>query len=135
MARTRRYRCLSEQLARFATRAIRLARSRQREIAGVLVERDRLIQLLELPNVARRMGGFDIRRRDIYRAEQAAKALGAAVCGTFHSHVVSEASPGPRDRGEAHEGSLMLIYDTIGREWCLWRIRHGRAYRLGLDHL
>ena len=133
--RARRYRFLSEQLARFEARAGHLARSRQREIAGVLVERDRIIQLLELHNVSRRRGSFDIRQSDIHRVQRAAEALGSAVSGTFHSHVVSEAIPGPRDIRDADEGSLMLIYDTIGREWRLWRIRHGRAHKLGFDQI
>lgn len=27
----------------------------------------------------------------------------------------------------------MMIYDTIGREWRLWRLRRGRAYELKYD--
>ena len=131
----RRHRFLSSQLAHFGTRAGRLARSRQLEIAGLLVERDRIIQLLELPNVSKRKGSFEIRRADIRRIQRAARALGSVVAGTFHSHVVSEAIPGPRDVREADEGALMMICDTIGREWRLWRIRHGRAYEVRFDRV
>ncbi len=121
---------LERQLAGAAKRARMLARSRQREIAGVLVERDRLLQLVELRNVSRARGSFEIRRKDIRVVDGAARRLGARVVGTYHSHVATEAHPGPRDIREATDGWLMLIYDTIGEEWRLWRIRNRRSYPL-----
>jgi hypothetical protein len=99
----------------------------------VLVERDGLVQLVELPNVSRSRGSFEIRRKDVRGAERAARCLSASVVGTFHSHVATEGNPGPRDIREAPDGSLMLIYDTIGYDWRLWRIRGGRSYRLGFE--
>jgi proteasome lid subunit RPN8/RPN11 len=122
---------LDVQLSALGLRARRDARSRRREVAGILVGRDGLVQLVELRNVSKRRGSFKIRGADIREAAQAARVLKSEVIGTFHSHIVSEAEPGPRDIREAKEGSLMFIYDTIGEEWRLWRKRGRRVYEVG----
>jgi len=85
--------------------------------------------------VSRRRGSFEIRRADVAKARQAARVVASRLAGTFHSHLVSEAKPGPRDIREALHGALMLIYDTVGREWRLWRIRRGRVYELRYDQV
>lgn len=126
----RRYRIPASQLSWFGARARSLARASQREIAGLLVARDDLLQLVELRNVSKRRGSFEIRRSDIRKADRAARVVSSTVVGTFHSHLVSEAKPGPRDIREASDGTLVLICDTIGQEWRLWRIRTGRAYKI-----
>jgi proteasome lid subunit RPN8/RPN11 len=69
------------------------------------------------------------------QARHAARVLSSSIAGTFHSHVVSEARPGPRDIREARQAAVLLIYDTIAYEWRLWRIRRGRAYELKYDQL
>jgi proteasome lid subunit RPN8/RPN11 len=122
------YRLVGAQLSQLARRARGEARSTQREVAGALVGRDGLIQLVPLRNVSRRRGSFALRKSDIQATARAARCLLGDVVGTFHSHIASDATPGPRDIREAGDGSLMLIYDTIGQEWRLWRIRGGRAY-------
>jgi proteasome lid subunit RPN8/RPN11 len=123
-----RYRVVGAQLSQVGRRARGEARLRQREVAGVLVGRDGIIQLVPLRNVSRRRGSFALLKSDIQATARAARRLLGNVLGTFHSHIASDATPGPRDIREASDGSLMLIYDTIGQEWRLWRIRKGRPY-------
>ena len=126
--KTPRHRLIGAQLSQLGRRARSEARSTQREVAGVLVGRDGIIQLVPLRNVSRRRGSFALLKSDIRAAARAARRLLGDLVGTFHSHIVSDARPGPRDIREAGDGSLMLIYDTIGQEWRLWRIRRGRSY-------
>ena len=124
-------RLLRVHLREITRRAVAAARVRQREIAGVLVSHGDVISLVELPNVSRRRGRFDLRRDHIKAVALAARRLGARLVGTFHSHVASEAKPGRGDLAEAQQdGSLMLIIDTIAREALLWRIRGARAYKV-----
>jgi proteasome lid subunit RPN8/RPN11 len=124
------YRLVGAQLSHVARHARGQARSAQREVAGVLVGRDGIIQLVPLRNISRRRGSFALLKSDVQAAARAAARLLGEVVGTFHSHVASDATPGSRDTREAGNGSLMLIYDTIGQEWRLWRIRGERAFRV-----
>ena len=59
------------------------------------------------------------------------------VLGTFHSHPIGEAIPGPRDIQTARSGSLMLIYDVCGRQARLWKIQkikgHPKVTELALN--
>jgi proteasome lid subunit RPN8/RPN11 len=114
-------------------RAVTVARSSQREVAGVLVSHGGVLALVELKNVSRRRGHFQLRVADITATERAARQLESSVVGTWHSHVVSEARPSPGDLESARENSLLLIIDTIGREALLWRVRRKRGHRVGFQ--
>lgn len=58
---------------------------------------------------------------------KATSKLGIEIVGTFHSHPISEAIPGPNDVKYALDDSLMLIFDCIGNEGQLWHIKNGRC--------
>ena|SRR6185295_4006905 len=130
---TTRLRILAADLRAVTRRAVSLARASQREVAGVLVSHGGVLSLVELKNVSRRRGHFEIRLADIRAKGRAAKQIGSSVVGTWHSHIVSEARPGPGDLESARENSLMLIIDTIGREALLWRVRRKRGHRVGFE--
>lgn len=127
-----RHRILKSQLRDVVRRAVRVGRSRQREIAGVLIFNGHVLGLLECGNMARRRGGFQLSAQRLREVEVAARCLGARVVGTFHSHVGSIAEPGPGDIVGAYR-ELMLIIDTVEPETRLWRVRRGRAYEIGFD--
>jgi proteasome lid subunit RPN8/RPN11 len=60
---------------------------------------------------------------------EAALQQGRRVIGTFHSHPIGHAEPGPRDRRSCPNGAYMLIYDVCGRMPRLWQIQRRRGRR------
>src|SRR4029450_3071378 len=103
-----RYRLVGAQLSQLGRRARGEARSTQREGAGVLVGRDGITQLGPLRNVPRRRGSFALLKSDIQAAARAARRLLGDVVGTFHSHIASDATPGPRGIREAGGGCVVV---------------------------
>ena len=96
----------------------------QREVCGLIVSRDGVrIKLVYVPNEAANPGQWSIARHSYESVRQRATAQGMRVLGTFHSHPISEAIPGPRDIQTAQFGSLMLIYDVCGKQARLWKIQ------------
>jgi proteasome lid subunit RPN8/RPN11 len=124
---------LRRQLLETTRHAVTLARARQREVNGLLVLHGNVLGLVELRNMARRRGSFQLNRQDVKAARSAATLLGSQIVGTFHAHVASSADPGQTDIAGVEDGALMLIIDTITREARLWRIRGARTYRLKLE--
>jgi proteasome lid subunit RPN8/RPN11 len=124
---------LRHQLLQITRRAVSLARARQREVCGLLLLHGKVLGLVELRNMSKRRGSFQLNRQDVSAAGSAATLLGSRVVGTFHSHVASSAEPAETDIAGAEDGALMLIIDTITREARLWRIHGARAYRLTLE--
>jgi len=120
-------RILRKQLRRTLRDASAAAR-RERELCGLLVETGHFLTLVRVRNTSRRKGSFALRRGRWSQIERAARTIGAAVVGTYHSHVASDARPGDGDIRGAYSGDFMLILDTVDRTARLWRIRKGRAY-------
>jgi proteasome lid subunit RPN8/RPN11 len=119
-------------LREFLRVAARMAEG-HREICGVVIDNGWTLELVRLPNRTRRRGCFRMVSVDLKDVERAARRLGHRVVGSFHSHPVSVAKPGPGDIRGAEVGSLMLVIDCIGREASLWRVgRNRRAYRVRL---
>jgi proteasome lid subunit RPN8/RPN11 len=106
-----------------------------REICGVLVANGHYLDLVETRNILHRPCGFWISPRDAGAIRRAAKILGHRVVGSFHSHVVSPAIPGPSDIAGASEGDLMRIIDTATKGVALSSITLGRAHRLRLQKI
>jgi proteasome lid subunit RPN8/RPN11 len=122
------YRIAKRHLRENLSLAAHLAHE-HREICGLVIENGLLLELVRLPNRTRRRGKFRMLEKDLKPIELAARRLRHRVVGSFHSHPVSEAKPGPGDRRGAQIGSLMLVIDCIGQEARLWRIgRNKRAY-------
>ena len=53
--------------------------------------------------------------------------------GVFHSHVVSEPIPGPRDIQNACVSHLQLVYDVCGRDARLWRIKKVNKKKVAVE--
>ena len=100
------------------------------EICGLLVETGARLSLMPTRNASRRVGSFVLSRVDVRRIAAAVKRLGHEIVGTFHSHPGGEPTPGESDIRYAVDDSLMFIFDCIGRDGRLWRIRNGKAYSL-----
>jgi len=77
---------------------------KHREICGVVVDNGWFLELVRLPNRTRRRGGFRMIHKDLKAVEGAALRLGHCVVGSFHSHPVSLAKPGPGDIEGAEVG-------------------------------
>jgi proteasome lid subunit RPN8/RPN11 len=100
------------------------------EICGIIVDTGFHLSLIQVRNVSRRAGSFILCRPDVRRIVAAAKILKQEVVGTFHSHPVGLATPGPSDIAYATDDSLMLIFDCLARSGRLWRIKSGKAREL-----
>jgi desampylase len=97
------------------------------EICGLLVHTGYHIAFAQTRNISRRAGGFVLSPSDVRKIVAAAKILGQEVVGTFHSHPAALATPGDSDIEHAVDDSLMFIFDCVGSEGRLWKIRRGRA--------
>jgi proteasome lid subunit RPN8/RPN11 len=69
---------------------------------------------------------------DVYRRDL--RARGFRVIGLFHSHPLTQAKLGPRDRRNTPTGWTHLVYDVCGREPRLYAVRR-RGGRRHLDAL
>ena len=107
---------------RLHDRAYRAQQKDQSEVCGALVlNGTRDLELWFMPNVAGRASSWEIDLPELSRLRREAKSQGKRVAGTFHSHPVGYATPGPRDRRTARVNSLMLVYDVCAGSAQLWR--------------
>jgi proteasome lid subunit RPN8/RPN11 len=100
------------------------------EICGLLIYTGHHLSFVQVRNISPRAGSFRFSRTDVRRIVAAAKVLKQEVVGTFHSHPASIAKPGAADITLAVDDSLIFIFDCIGREGCLWKIKRGKAREL-----
>jgi hypothetical protein len=80
-------------------------------------------------------GVLHYQARIVRRIADAVKVLGQKIVGTFHSHPVGVATPGKTDIEHALDDSLMFIFDCIGREGRLWKVKGRRARRMRFGFL
>jgi proteasome lid subunit RPN8/RPN11 len=120
------YLLLDSELQTLLKKALVCAR-RLCEIAGVIVGNREFLSLVEIRNVSRLYGSFQLHRGDWRKMERACNALGMEIVGTFHSHIASDPIPSRGDIRGAINGHLMLILDATGRKSALWQVRRGKA--------
>jgi proteasome lid subunit RPN8/RPN11 len=118
---------IGKQLARVIREARAAADDGQREMCGLLVDTGFFLDLIPIRNRARRPGRFVFDARQVRAVGAALKQANRIIAGTWHSHPLATAQPGPGDIAAAVEGDLMLIVDCTGRKAKLWRIRKGAA--------
>jgi len=106
------------------------------EICGLIIDTGYHLSLIPTRNVSPRVGSFVLSRPDVRQIAAAAKVLGQEIAGTFHSHPLGVATPGKSDIKNAVDDSLMFIFDCIGKEGRLWKIKAGKAFPLafGFSH-
>jgi len=124
---SREYRLPYREWRRLSRRAYAAQQRDQFEIGGVIsTNGDREIRLEFVRNESDRPCHFEF-GDDFWRARGVIRASGHRYLGTFHSHPISEAIPGPGDIRGADVDSLQLIYDVCGVNARLWRIiKRGR---------
>jgi proteasome lid subunit RPN8/RPN11 len=110
------------QKARRSTREIA-----GKEICGLIVDTGYHLSFVLIRNTSSRVGSFVLSRFDVRRVAAATKVLGQEIVGTFHSHPVAPAKPSKSDIQNAVDDSLMFIFDCIGKEGRLWRIKRRKA--------
>jgi proteasome lid subunit RPN8/RPN11 len=114
-------------------RAQKAQRGGQGEVAGmVLAVNSRQLSLLFLHNCGE-AGGFAFEESEIRHARKMARKLQQRVIGTFHSHPLSAAVPGPGDLRGARVNSINLIYDVCGETARLWRISMKRRRKIAKE--
>lgn len=93
----------------------------QSEVCGLLVTEDgTLLSFDFLPNESDRAGSYSLSFETLEERVAQLSKLGKTVIGSFHSHPISEAIPGPRDIENAFYNGIELIYDVCGEEARLW---------------
>ena len=117
---------------RLHLRAIRAQQRGHLEVCGVVVVnasgRIKLRFMLHYSTMPYR---FEMRRSEAQAVQRAIERNGHRVLGSFHSHPVGEAKPGPGDIGKGFYGGVELIYDVCGRCARIWKVqKQGRAKRV-----
>lgn len=123
-------------LRRSYAEILKLARheaKEDKEICGFLIDNGYFLQLQLAQNVSEKEGSFSYSKKEVRELMKCAKMLGLEIVGTFHSHPISEAIPGPNDVKYALDDSLMLIFDYIGKEGKLWYIKDGRSRKREIE--
>jgi [CysO sulfur-carrier protein]-S-L-cysteine hydrolase len=105
------------------------------EICGLMVNTGYHLSFVSIRNVSSHVGSFVLSRSDVRRVAAAVKILGQEIVGTFHSHPVAPATPSESDIQNAVDNSLMFIFDCIGKEGRLWRIKRRKANLLTFHFL
>jgi proteasome lid subunit RPN8/RPN11 len=128
MTRQHRYVLPSATRRSLHRRAYQAQQSDHAEVCGALLcDAKGQLQLVFLPNQSKRPSCWLLSTADLRGAAKAAAERGLTLLGTFHSHVVGHAVPGPRDLREGFYRGHQLIYDVCGRHAKLYR----RVYRGG----
>jgi proteasome lid subunit RPN8/RPN11 len=124
----------ARQRRRLRERAARAQRRDQGEVCGALIATPAgRLELRFLPNRARVAGKFSIHQADFGLVRAMLAGSRKRVVGSFHSHPVGYATPGPRDLRAGRSGSLMLIYDVRARQARLWRLRRHARNALAME--
>jgi proteasome lid subunit RPN8/RPN11 len=115
-------------LRRLRDRSIRAQARDQAEVCGILLlEGERRLRVVFLRNRSSSACHFEIAIDDVAKERQRALQVDQRLVGTFHSHPLGYAVPGPDDLNVRGFGSLQLIYDVCGRRAKLWRIIRQRG--------
>src|SRR4029453_18053119 len=89
------------------------------EVVGLLAvprASPRVLRLTCLQNRAHAPSTWQLHRKDILLARRRLAALGLRTVGLFHSHPVSSAVLGPRDRRNTPTRWTHLVYDMCALE-------------------
>lgn len=127
---------LKSEFHRLLREAVRVSRHVPgTEICGLLVDTGVHLSFIQTRNASARVGSFAFSPPEVRRIVAATKLLGQKVVGTFHSHPVGLPIPGKSDIYYADDDDLMFLFDCIGRDGQLWKIKSGKARRLDFGFL
>ena len=119
---------------RLHNRAYRAQQRNHSEVCGVLViDSDKRIELRFLRNRSDQPYKYRLSRMDIRTVRNSIAGQNRRILGTFHSHPVGEAVPGPGDLAEGFFNGTELIYDVCALEARLWRRRNHGGRRIAKE--
>jgi proteasome lid subunit RPN8/RPN11 len=127
----RMFRLTHREFRRLSRRARTAKRANHLEVVGLLassLEEPLLLRLFFLKNRASRPGRWELRKQDVVDGRRALRRSGLRAIGLFHSHPLTAATLGPRDRRSTPTGWHHLVYDVCGLDARLYvlRRRNGR---------
>jgi proteasome lid subunit RPN8/RPN11 len=114
------------EFRRLYQRALRAQQRAHLEVVGLLAAapgEPRVLRLAFLVNCARASGRWELRQEEITKMRRELIRRGLRVVGLFHSHPISKARLGSRDRRNTPTGWAHLVYDVCGLEPRLYMIR------------
>lgn len=120
------------EFRRLHDRAHRAQKRGHLEVVGLLATTNRrpgVLTLVFLRNLARVPGSWKVGRDQITTVRRRLRRGGLRVRGLFHSHPLTEATLGLRDRRNTPTGWVHLVYDVCGREPRLYGIRQRKGRR------
>ena len=125
----RRIKFLKSQFETIQSESRRLARAGGREKCGLILDNGYFLELIEVRNKIKGGGGFAFYYNDVRAISKWAALCKHHVVGSFHSHPVGLAEPGPSDLHNAVDESLMLIFDVVEGSGALWFIKNHRKIK------
>src|SRR5882762_644899 len=105
-----RVKFLKSQFKAIQSESRRLACSGGREKCGLILDNGYFFELIEVKNKIKRGGGCAFYFNEVRAISKWARLCRHNIVGTFHSHPVGLAEPGPSDLKNALDDSLMLIF-------------------------
>lgn len=100
------------------------------EVCGLILANGSFFELVLMRNKSKRGGGFAFYYKDVRAIQGIARMCDHETVGTFHSHPVGLATPGPSDISNALNDSLLLIFDVVGKCAQLWHVKEGNVNQL-----
>jgi proteasome lid subunit RPN8/RPN11 len=126
----RRARFLRSQWDELRREAKRVADTKGGEICGLIIDNGSFFELVQVRNKRKTAGGFSFYFDEVRSLQKSAELCNKEIVGTFHSHPVGLAEPGPSDLRNANDDSIMLIFDVKGRTAQLWHIANQEGKHL-----
>ncbi len=100
------------------------------EICGLLVQKERFLDLVFLNNKIKRGGGFSFYVGEVRDIQKKVKKNGNEIIGTFHSHPSYIAKPSFSDIANTLDDSYMLIIDVMDEKIAIWHVKNLKAKKL-----
>lgn len=114
----------SSEWRKLQLRAYRAQQQNHLEVCGVLVTgMEKRIKFWFLHNRSRQPYHYELRMTDFRTVQNLITNQNQYLLGTFHSHPLSEAVPGPGDLENAFFKGVELIYDVCGEQARLWSVK------------
>jgi proteasome lid subunit RPN8/RPN11 len=126
------------EFRRLARRARDAQRAKQFEVVGLLATKPsttRVLHLVFLRNRATRPCQWKVRSEDVAASRHALERDGFRAIGLFHSHPITKATLGPRDRRSTPSGWYHLVFDVCALEPRLYVVRRFANRRLRTEEV
>lgn len=114
----------SSEWRRLQLKAYHAQQQNHLEVCGVLVTGlEKRIKLWFLHNCSKQPYHYALNMTDFRTIQNLIANQNQHLLGSFHSHPISEAVPGPGDLEKAFFKGVELIYDVCGEQAKLWSVK------------